>query len=149
MSDLSNSNFELLVLPHKARKGQVVCYIKNMDVKTVVSVAEKCIHRYEVPSFFIPVENLSNRSALPSPAKEHSIKAIKGQLFGQPGVSDEIISELQSIFQKLLDLDYEPQPESNFFNLGGSSMLASKLAASIRQKYKIGVNGSDVFHHGM
>jgi acyl-CoA synthetase (AMP-forming)/AMP-acid ligase II len=149
MSDLSNSNFELLVLPHKARKGQVVCYIKNMDVKIVVSVAEKCIHRYEVPSFFIPVENLSNRSALPSPAKEHSIKAIKGQLFGQPGVSDEIISELQSIFQKLLDLDYEPQPESNFFNLGGSSMLASKLAASIRQKYKIGVNGSDVFHHGM
>lgn len=148
-SQLSHSNSELSIVPHKDRKGQVVCYIKNMDVKAVLEVAEKFLHRYEVPSFFVIVETLSSRDLLPLPTEQHSVKAIKRELLGRPAVSDELIMELQEIFKKLLDLDYEPQPEDNFFNLGGSSMLASKLAATLRQKYKIGFNGIDVFHHGM
>jgi len=142
------SPFKLLVLPHQTRKGQLVCYIKNLEAKTVLGVAEKFLHRYTIPSFFVSVENLSSRSALPPPTKHHSIQAIKEHLFGRPKVTDKLIMELQSLFQKLLDLDCVPHPESNFFNLGGSSMLASKLAASIRRKYKVVLSGSEVFHHG-
>jgi hypothetical protein len=147
-TDLSaDSPFELLVLPHQTRKGQLVCYIKNIDAETVVKIAEKSLHSYSVPSFFVSVQNLSCLSSFPTPTNQHSKQAIKKHLFGQPEVTDKLLQELQSIFQELLNLDCIPHPESNFFNLGGNSMLASKLAASIRRQYKVVFSGSEVFHH--
>lgn len=146
--ELADAPFELLVIPHQTRKGQLVCYLKNIDAEKVVKIAENCLHSYAVPSFFVSVQHLSSRSNLPPPTNQHSKQAIKEHLFGQPKVTDKLLNELQSLFQKSLHLDCVPHPNSNFFNLGGNSMLASKLAASIRRQYKVVLSGSEVFHHG-
>jgi hypothetical protein len=147
-AESADASFELLVIPHQTRKGQLVCYLKNIDAETVVKIAENCLHSYDVPSFFVIVQNLSNRSTLPLPTNQHSKQAIKEYLFGQPKVNDKLLNELQSLFQESLDLNCVPHQDSNFFNLGGNSMLASKLAASIRRQYKVVLSGSEIFHHG-
>jgi Phosphopantetheine attachment site len=49
--------------------------------------------------------------------------------------------ELQDVMQNLLDLDCLPAPDTNFFNLGGSSMLASQLASKIRKQHNVPFGG--------
>ena len=62
-------------------------------------------------------------------------------------VDDPLVQELQAVFQDLLGLEYLPGPDTNFFNLGGSSMLASQLASRIRKRYEVPCSGAEVFHH--
>jgi Phosphopantetheine attachment site len=49
--------------------------------------------------------------------------------------------------QALLNLDSLPPSNVSFFNLGGSSMLASQLAAKIRKTFSVSFGGAEVFHN--
>ena len=59
---------------------------------------------------------------------------------------DPLVREMQILFQELLDLDCLPAPDTNFFNLGGSSMMASQLASKVRKKHEVPFTGAEVFH---
>jgi acyl-CoA synthetase (AMP-forming)/AMP-acid ligase II/carbonic anhydrase/acetyltransferase-like protein (isoleucine patch superfamily) len=86
-----------------------------------------------------------------NPDKTHDVATL--MLERQSKADPEVLNHLQRLFSEILDLDCPPAPSSNFFNLGGSSMLASKLASQIRKHYKgqgQGVSmlsGSQIFHH--
>jgi hypothetical protein len=47
--------------------------------------------------------------------------------------------------QEMVDLDCVPAPDTNFFHIGGSSLLASQLASRIRKQYEVSFAGADVF----
>ena len=62
-------------------------------------------------------------------------------------ITDPMVRGMQELIQELLDLDCLPAYDSNFFHVGGSSLLASQLASKIRKKYSCEFSGTDVFRH--
>jgi len=138
----------VVVVEHESRKKCLVCYFSNVNIEQILEVSEKSLNRYDCPSYFVFLETVcDDLMPLPPPSKQDSIQAIRRRLFGSPDVTDALVIELQGLFNIILDLDYLPHPDSNFFNLGGSSMLASKLATAIRKEYGISFSGSEVFAH--
>jgi hypothetical protein len=56
---------------------------------------------------------------------------------------DKLVQSVQKLFVDLLHLDYLPGPDANFIHLGGSSMLASQLASTIRKQFGVPCNGAE------
>jgi acyl-CoA synthetase (AMP-forming)/AMP-acid ligase II/carbonic anhydrase/acetyltransferase-like protein (isoleucine patch superfamily) len=138
---------QLLVVPHPTRIGFLVCYVCSIDRVAAIEVAQKTLDRYCVPSHFVELEKpvLSKQFLLP-PQPTDAVSSILQNLNAKDGPVDPLVTEMQQLFQNLLDLDCLPAPDTNFFNLGGSSMMASQLASRIRKKHEIPFSGAEVFH---
>jgi hypothetical protein len=66
---------------------------------------------------------------------------------GTRGHADPLVNGLQEVFQDTLDFNCLPAPETNFFNLGCSSMRASHLVSKIRKIYNVPFSHVYVSHH--
>jgi hypothetical protein len=60
-------------------------------------------------------------------------------------ITDPMVKAWQAVVQEMVDLDCVPAPDTNFFHIGGSSLLASQLASRIRKQYEVSFAGADVF----
>jgi len=140
------SKAQIAVRHHPTRIGSLVCYLLGIEKIKVVNAAEKELHKYTIPTHFTLLQNASEFDNLPVPAVTDSISAIKqGQL--SPVSVDPLTRDIQDIFVTLIDLDCRPHIDENFFNLGGTSMLASQLAAKLRKTYAVPLSGAEVFHN--
>lgn len=148
----SKSN-AIFVVPHPQKPGAVVAHVGS-DVKPLdlIQMATEKLHRYEVPSHICALTNpkanpkdLAKIAPSPKDAVTSILSGSQGS--GSDGGSDPIVSQVQDIFLELLGLDYIPAPDSNFFQIGGSSMTASQLASKVRKSFGIACSGAEVFHH--
>ncbi|GKY96221.1 hypothetical protein MPSEU_000582000 [Mayamaea pseudoterrestris] len=137
---------DLIVVPHPNKIGAIVCHVYNIERLLVVRVAKERLDAFAVPSHVCTLRQPDQE--LPPPQSCDAVGSIEQEekLFGV-GPTDPLVSSLQELMQELLDLDCLPAPTTNFFNVGGSSMLASQLASKVRKIHNVSFGGSEVFHH--
>ena len=136
----------LVVEPHPSRVGGVVIHVSGIDRLVVIKKAKAVLDAYLQPSHVVSYPNKASMVELKKiPDSTDSVSSI---LMGDlPTISDPMIHELQKIIQDMLDLDCLPAPSTNFFHVGGSSLMASQLASKLRKKYKVSFSGADIFRY--
>jgi acyl-CoA synthetase (AMP-forming)/AMP-acid ligase II/acetyltransferase-like isoleucine patch superfamily enzyme len=139
---------ELVVARHPNKIGALVVYVYNLDRRKVVSVAQEQLDCYTVPTHVVTLNHpIHGECDLVKPQPSDAVAAIvQAERLGD-GPEDPLTMQVQELFRDLLDLDCVPAPGTNFFNLGGSSMLASQLASKVRKKYRIPFGGAEVFRN--
>jgi len=130
--------------------GALVCYAYQVDRVHVIQTAQATLDAYAVPTHVVSLSSSLHPEELCTtpPEPSDAVASILQEATSQgAGPTDSLVMELQELVQVLLDLDCLPSEETNFFNLGGSSMLASQLASRIRKLYGVAFGGAEVFHH--
>ena len=146
--------YDLVVVPHSIKIGALVVYISSrLDRLLTIRIAQETLHAYLVPSHICvcssassPYELLVTDQLLPPQPSDAIGSILQEESAKGLGPADPLVMELQDLIQHLLDLDCVPSPDTNFFNLGGSSMLASQLASKIRKQHAVQFSGAEVFH---
>lgn len=150
-----NGDHHISVVPHPSqrRAGSFVCYLVNLDRAKAIETAFQCLDRYAVPTHFVRTNETALMSMrLPPPKMTDAVASIllgRQEHHQSPAHVDLAIQLVQGMIVEMLDLDFLPGPDTNFFHLGGSSMLASQLASKIRKKCFIAFSGSEVFQHAI
>mmetsp|Transcript_10452 Transcript_10452/g.23095 ORF Transcript_10452/g.23095 Transcript_10452/m.23095 type:complete len:1809 (+) Transcript_10452:41-5467(+) len=143
---------QLFVTPHPGKLGHLIVHVYNVNRLLVVQTAKSILDAYTMPSHVCelaaPADSPNELLALTPPQQSDAIGSIlqEAESVGQ-GPVDPLVSDLRELFQDLLGLDCLPAPNANFFNIGGSSMLASQLASKIRKFHNVPFGGAEVFHH--
>ena len=149
----------LWVVPSPTRAGSLVCYVYNVLLVDAIEAAKEVLDAYAVPTHFVAVQEdasmtMTKPSSFPVPQIKDSVTTIlqRANHSNSPSASssrpvDPVVESIQDLFVQLLKLDYIPAPDSNFFHLGGSSMLASQLASKIRKQFGVPCSGAEIFHH--
>lgn len=140
---------QLWVVPHPSRIGGLVIHVYKIDRMAVLKAAREKLDAYAVPSHICQLNQpVLSEHDLTLPESSDALGSIEQEASLQgAGPADPLIMELQDVFQHMLDLDCQPAPDTNFFNLGGSSMLASQLASRVRKLHGVPFGGAEVFHH--
>lgn len=102
---------------------------------------------YMIPSAFVVIETLPlspngklDRQALPKPAKRQN----EASEFVAPSTAME--TTLAQIWCEILDID-RVGVKDNFFDLGGTSILAFQVATQVRDKLKLDLKTVKLFEH--
>ncbi|WP_279107618.1 AMP-binding protein, partial [Gordonia paraffinivorans] len=114
----------------------------GVDLDTVRESVGAALPAYMHPSVWVPLESMPlntagkvDRKALPAPVIESA---------GYEAPSSEAEERVASVFATLLDLEQVSVTES-FFDLGGNSLSALRLAARISDALGVQVSVRDVF----
>jgi amino acid adenylation domain-containing protein len=106
---------------------------------------ERRLPEYMVPSLFVPLEALPltpngkiDRRALPAPDRE---RRGRGDFVAPRTPTEEAVAEM---WKELLGLD-RVSVEDRFFELGGYSLLATRLLARVRQTFGVDLQVREVF----
>jgi hypothetical protein len=144
---LTREDQQIFVRPNQSRPGTFVCYLRGIDRNEAIDVSMQILHRYAVPSHFVVVEKIMEpRSVFQAPAMSDAVASILQNRSSSEHV-DSLVEIVAELFAGMLNLDYLPGPNANFFHLGGSSMLASQLASKVRKRFGVACGGSEVFQH--
>lgn len=136
----------LKVIVNSKRADSLVCYVHNIDILEAIEVSREVLDAYTVPTHFVDInEPIGRETVFPEPETSDALVTIL-QRAKSSGPVDPLVESVQDIFVDLLQLDYVPQPDENFFHLGGSSLLASQLASKIRKQFSIACSGAEIFH---
>jgi hypothetical protein len=100
---------------------------------------------YMVPSAFVMVEKLPltpngkvDRNALPAPERENQVTA------GYVAPGSELEQKLVSVWQQVLRME-KVGVDDNFFDLGGNSLLVTRVHARIKPLFERDVRVVDLF----
>jgi len=144
---VKSSDQRLVVVPHSSRRFAFICYMVNIDRMEAIKSAIMSMDRYSLPSHFVEIDDVAiTTSNLPPPSMADAVANILQEHNSSCPV-DAIVHSVKNLFTEMLDLDYLPDHDANFFHLGGSSMLASQLANKIRKHFAVACSGSEVFQH--
>lgn len=136
----------LIVREHPSRIGGIVVHVSNIDRLLVIKKSKGALDAYLQPSHVISYPNRESMKSLKNiPDSADSVSSILSGNYRT--TTDPMIQDLQRIIQEMLDLDCSPAPDTNFFHIGGSSLMASQLASKIRKKYKVSFSGADIFRY--
>jgi acyl-CoA synthetase (AMP-forming)/AMP-acid ligase II/acetyltransferase-like isoleucine patch superfamily enzyme len=144
---VTSEDQQLVVVHHPTRVGSLVCHVLNIDRVETIETARKLLDRYAVPSHVVIAKHRIKSKKVLAPPKTVDAVASILQSLKSSGPVDPVVQAVQELFTDLLNLDYVPAPDGNFFHLGGSSMLASQLASKIRKRFGVACSGAEVFHH--
>ncbi|MEN3616173.1 phosphopantetheine-binding protein, partial [Plantactinospora sp. ZYX-F-223] len=136
--------------PEPGQPRIVAYYVPDADNPPVVpELTGHCGSRlpdYMVPGVFVPLAKIPltangklDRRALPTPARTVAELDAAGHVAPQ-GPVEERIAE---IWAELLDVDAGTQ--TNFFTVGGHSILAVRLASRIQEEFEIDLPVRTVF----
>jgi len=114
-----NPGEAISVVPHPKRSGAFVCYLSNIERRLAIDAAISGMDRYTVPTHFVELidEQEFALKAFPAPRMTDAVASILQS--ERSGPVDSLTQEVQEIFAEMLDLDYIPGAEANFFHLGG------------------------------
>lgn len=141
-----SSERQVFVTAHPTRIGGLVAHVANIDRLQVIKKARASLDAYLQPCHVVSYPTKASMSNLKS--MPDSGDAVASIVSGNSHTNnDPMIQDLQQLIQELVDLDCLPAPDTNFFHVGGSSLLASKLASKLRKKYSVSFSGADVFRH--
>lgn len=126
---------------------QLVAYVTGPGARREAELRENLRRRlpeYMVPAWLVALDALPltvngkvDRAALPVPSQTHSASADSCELTPTE-------RELAGLWAELLE-GVAPSRDANFFDYGGHSLLASQLAARLRQRVHPDVTVRDVF----
>jgi acyl-CoA synthetase (AMP-forming)/AMP-acid ligase II/carbonic anhydrase/acetyltransferase-like protein (isoleucine patch superfamily) len=139
---------QILVTAHPSRVGSVTVHCYNVDPKAIIHTSHRVFDAYLRPSHICSYTTeitMSNLKTYPEPTD--AVVSILNDNGEKKAITDPMVREIQELVQKLIDLDCLPAPDSSFFHVGGSSLLASQLASRIRKAYNVEFSGTDVFRH--
>jgi len=148
VSPSPSSKRQLIVTTHPSRIGSVTVHVSNLSPKEVIHTSERLFDAYLRPSHICTYSDeisLQNIKKYPEPTD--AVACILSGDVAKRLITDPMVRGMQELVQELLDLDCLPAYDSNFFHVGGSSLLASQLASQIRKKYSCDFSGTDVFRH--
>jgi len=139
---------DLIIVANSARPGSFVCHLYNIDCTEAIEAARRVLDGYAVPTHFIQADGplCNSTGTLPEPTTKDALDTILQRACSSEPV-DPVVGSVLELFVQLLKLDYLPGPNSNFFHLGGSSLLASQLASKIRKEFGVSCSGAEIFHH--
>jgi acyl-CoA synthetase (AMP-forming)/AMP-acid ligase II/acetyltransferase-like isoleucine patch superfamily enzyme/acyl carrier protein len=136
----------LIVTAHPTRIGGIVVHAINIDRLQIIKKANGVLDAYLQPCHIVSYPDKASMSNLKKfPDATDSVSAILSGNYRM--TSDPMIQDLQQIMQDMVDLDCLPAPDTNFFHIGGSSLMASQLASKLRKKYKVSFSGADIFRY--
>jgi acetyltransferase-like isoleucine patch superfamily enzyme len=145
-STSSSSDRVLFVTLHPKRQGGIIIHVCNIDRLEVIEKAKLRLHAYLQPSHIISYPSGISMSGLKKmPKSTDAVMSILSQ--NQQSTSDPIVLDIQQIIQEMLHLDCLPAPDSNFFHIGGSSLMASQVASKIRNLHNVSFTGAELFRH--
>lgn len=134
---------------HRRLVAYVVLDNKVKDDKTLTQVLAKLrgmLPHYLCPSQLIELPELPlsangkvNKKALPR-AKWEDL-----QLFSPAETATE--RQISALWQKILRLEQLPSVESNFFDIGGNSLLVMTLSAQLQQQFSCVIQISQLFNY--
>ncbi|MFH0957906.1 MAG: amino acid adenylation domain-containing protein [Pseudomonadota bacterium] len=120
----------------------------SLSLELIRDHLKKYLPDYMIPSAFVRLDRVpatpngkTDKRALPGPDKDNIIQS---GLLGSLGPISPIESKLTSLFEEVLKID-SLGIESNFFTMGGHSLLAVQLVSRIRDTFGVNVALSDVF----
>ncbi|CAK9103418.1 unnamed protein product [Durusdinium trenchii] len=148
----------------------LLCFVKPQDevlyedlIQRIKKEAVKEIPRWMMPSYFRPLPSdcfmggesrKLNRRRLAEMADLKTLKeaqqAAQPILPRQPSLLEEtgVRGVVKSVWAKVLSLSLDMvDPEENFFDLGGHSALAAKMAAELSGEYTLPVTVLDIYSH--
>lgn len=141
---------EVVIVVHKdVNRHEYLCayFVANnkIDIEDLRQFLLSKLPSYMVPTFFIPLEKLPltingklNSKLLPLPSE--SIEGINE--YKAPG--NEIELQIAKIWQKLLEIE-KVSVSSNFFDIGGNSLLLIQMQAQLQKYYPGKVTMADIF----
>ncbi|KAL3927585.1 MAG: hypothetical protein SGBAC_013028, partial [Bacillariaceae sp.] len=143
---------QLLVTKHRNQNGSLVVHVKHLNPHDVIKIAKESLDAYLRPSHVCVHDgtNIPLRRDVCDkivPRATDSVDFLEMTWNHPEAESDPVVELLQEIVQDLVDYDYLPSPETSFFLLGGTSLLASQLASRIRKQFQVSFSGADIFQH--
>jgi acyl-CoA synthetase (AMP-forming)/AMP-acid ligase II len=113
---------------------------RTVDVKEMMSMLLPLLHDYLMPKEIIPMDSIPDDCrALPAPNFES-----RAQDYVAPRTRSEEI--IQGIWEELLDRK-QINVEADFFEVGGSSLLAGRVMAQVRRSLGVALTAAAVFSH--
>lgn len=144
----------VVTLYDKGDEKQILAYIltdasttQELDLRKFLL---ELLPYYMIPSHFVAMKefplNMSgkiDRKQLPEPKEEPVVASVPTSSFP---ADDDIESTLTEMWQEILEND-DIDTDSNFFDAGGNSLLASKLAFDLEQKLGFAVALVKIFQY--
>eukprot|EP00977_Amphora_coffeiformis_P011081 scaffold2655_cov179-Amphora_coffeaeformis.AAC.14 len=142
---------DLWVHTHPNKKGAVVAFVgPKVDRSALIKCCLDELPRYAVPSHITVFESSRHlnmvKNTPPKPA-DAVVSIMNGKSAASNSPADPLSEEVCTLFAQVLRLDHNVSSDTDFFHVGGSSMLASQLASKLRTTFSIPFTGADVFHH--
>ena len=124
------------------RAAACVVYVtpRTVDVKEMQSTLQTLLHDYLLPKEIITMDSIPDDChALPAPTFDTS-----AQDYVAPRTRSEQI--IQGIWEEVLDRQ-QINVEADFFEVGGSSLLAGRVMAQVRRSLGVALTAAAVFSH--
>jgi amino acid adenylation domain-containing protein len=131
----------------------LVCYIvlkndiKQFDITPIKAALQRNLPQYMLPKTYVKVNKIPltlngkvDISALPEPYYEKGFNAI-ANTSNVTEVERKLLLIWQTILGALINCD------DNFFEVGGTSLLALKLLAELKATWKIKISIAEIFTH--
>lgn len=139
---------QLLVTTHPTRTGSVTVHVYNVKPEDVIHTSQGAFDAYLRPSHVCSyTSEISLQNIKKYPEHTDAVASILNGDGAKKIVTDPMVRKMQELVQDLIDLDCLPAPDSSFFHVGGSSLLASQMASRIRRAYNVDFSGTDIFRH--
>jgi acyl-CoA synthetase (AMP-forming)/AMP-acid ligase II/acetyltransferase-like isoleucine patch superfamily enzyme len=139
---------QLVVAHHPNRFGSLVLHSQNLNRQEIIRTAKKSLDAFLIPTHvcLYPNEDFK-RCSRRIPQSTDAVGFLEMVNDDESAMLDPMIRELQQTMQTMLNLDCLPSPHASFFQVGGTSLLASQLASRIRKTYQVSFSGADIFRH--
>eukprot|EP00960_Hanusia_phi_P006958 197929-Hanusia_phi.AAC.12 len=137
--DMKIEHSLIMSIPKPDGSDPVVLYLTpaNVDVHNVMKGLQKHLHDYMLPKQIIALEKIpEDYNELKKPDLLDG-----GEGYAPP--SNDIEREIQSIWEKLLDK--KCSVNADFFESGGSSLLAGRMVAQIRRVMDVPLTAASIF----
>lgn len=140
---------ELAVAHHPNRFGSLVVHSRSLNAQDLMLTAKQSLDAFLVPTHICmyPDEENLMRCDRRIPKSTESVGFLEMANNDESTVIDPMVQELQQILRTMLELDCLPSPDTSFFQMGGTSLLASQLASRIRKHYQVSFSGAEIFRH--
>lgn len=138
---------QLLITSHPTKMGGIIAHVWNIDRIVVVHKAKQCLDSYLQPSHIIRYFSPISKETIKKMPEHNDAVGFITAGNSSSVLTDPTIISLQEMIQEMIDLDCLPSPDTSFFHMGGSSLLASQLASRIRKRFDCSFSGADIFRH--
>ena len=130
-----------------------LCYTCGSDIKAedIVNTLEGLLPSYEMPSFYLPVEEIRLTANGKIDRKYLSMLALEHERNNRSNTdtvkaADKTESKLSEIFEEILNVPNITTAD-DFFELGGNSITVMRLIANIKKAFGREVTVSDIFEN--
>eukprot|EP00462_Mataza_sp_D1_P022772 CAMPEP_0175134990 /NCGR_PEP_ID=MMETSP0087-20121206/8473_1 /TAXON_ID=136419 /ORGANISM="Unknown Unknown, Strain D1" /LENGTH=1756 /DNA_ID=CAMNT_0016417589 /DNA_START=57 /DNA_END=5323 /DNA_ORIENTATION=- len=132
----------------KRSKDEIIAYVTppTVDASELITYLSSRAHHYTVPSKVVQVESIPRAADGTVDFKQLEADARANNQSAKP--ENQLESKLQSLWADVLDCEEaDIATDVDFFDTGGNSLLAGKLASLVRTTFNVPFGVTAVFAH--